>query len=96
MTYTQAQPKYEAVQLVAGSGEAFVEAVNLPTNPNYSYAVNADGSVTISNSAFGSLLFEVGDWAISPAYWGAFSGWHGVTPTGHLSNEQFANQYVSI
>lgn len=98
MTYTQSQPKYEAVQLDSGSsaGDTFAQAVKLPANPNYSYVVNADGSVTINNSAFGSLLFEVGDWAVSPAYWGTFGGWHGVTPTGHLTNDQFANQFISI
>jgi hypothetical protein len=105
VTYTQNAPHFEAVQLGSGATaqQDFLTALGFihgdggwAQGSMVQALANADGSVSIASGAFPAYKIAVGDWIVSPAYWGTFAGWTGVvTPSNHYTNDQFAARYVS-
>lgn len=99
MSYEQIAPGYEAIQLGGGTGDAdaFASTLNIGAISNETYTVNSDGSITVFNSAFGSLDIAVGDWQVSDPYWGTFGGWHGALPGADhaMTDDAFQSRFTA-
>lgn len=96
MSYTQNQPKYEAIQLGTGDGaqDTFITAVGQdPTNG--AIQKNDDGTVLFKFGPVSNWIgFAPGDYAISQPYWAeTFPGW--LWPLTDVAEFDFASRFAS-